>query len=67
MQPAFGEVHSQVDQIVDLARRQAGGAHVVDLQAQQLLGRHAGRQRGHAAPQHLRGLDGNLLADDGTR
>ena len=65
--PAGSKVHRQVHQILHLARAQAGGTHVVHLQAQQQFRAGLGQQQGKAVPHRLRRLDRDLLTDDGTR
>src|SRR6185369_17224172 len=61
------EMQGEVDQVFDLARRQAGGLHVVDLELEHVGGTHAPRQLGEPVPNRLRGLYGNLLAHDAAR
>ena len=58
-------------QVLDLARRQAGGAHARRVERQHRVRRDArrrpGDERGEAVPHGLRRLDRDLLADDRAR
>jgi len=61
------EMDGQVNQVFDLARAQAGGPHVVDLEPEHIGRCHLFGQGLEAVPDGLRGLDGNLLPHDAAR